>query len=137
MVREKQASLSSRRSGYLMGAVAGKHNWQKLANLSRSLTARVTGSGSSAGASNLSTQSSSSSFNHHLQTGGGGGVNGTDPSSTQTSMNTGSAALKEILSQLRIDCKSQSVSWLLQFLEYGGLGVLFTLLDLNHKKADR
>ncbi|KAJ3274450.1 hypothetical protein HK104_004104 [Borealophlyctis nickersoniae] len=54
---------------------------------------------------------------------------------------TGSAKaqphLKDVLAELKVQCTCQSLSWLLQFLDLGGLKALFNLLDAIHQKTER
>ncbi|KAJ3341420.1 hypothetical protein HDU91_000710 [Kappamyces sp. JEL0680] len=45
--------------------------------------------------------------------------------------------LKDILAELKIQCQSQSMTWLKQFMECGGLTNLFAVLDSMHAKPGR
>ncbi|KAJ3177111.1 Dishevelled associated activator of morphogenesis 2 [Geranomyces variabilis] len=46
------------------------------------------------------------------------------------------AHLRDVLEELKVQCSCQSMSWVLTFLDLGGLGALFTLLDAMHRKSD-
>ncbi|KAJ3182912.1 Protein diaphanous 1 [Gaertneriomyces sp. JEL0708] len=45
--------------------------------------------------------------------------------------------LKEVLEQLKVACRSKPVSWMLEFVDGGGLEALFSLLGRIHQKPDR
>ncbi|KAJ3150792.1 hypothetical protein HDU86_006301 [Geranomyces michiganensis] len=47
------------------------------------------------------------------------------------------AHLRDVLEELKVQCSCHSMSWVLSFLDLGGLGALFTLLDAMHRKSDR
>ncbi|KAI9328794.1 hypothetical protein BDR26DRAFT_873559 [Obelidium mucronatum] len=59
--------------------------------------------------------------------GGGGSVSG----------GRNGIPVKDILAQLRIQCKTSGEGWLRQFLDLGGLDVLFTLLRSIHGKKEK
>ncbi|KAI8921081.1 armadillo-type protein [Powellomyces hirtus] len=44
--------------------------------------------------------------------------------------------LKDVLEELKVQCSCQSLSWVLNFLDLGGLPALFTLLHAMHRKHD-
>ncbi len=46
-------------------------------------------------------------------------------------------SLREVLAQLKVDCQCQSVNWVMQFIELGGLKALFGLLDAVHKRPEK
>ncbi|KAJ3266630.1 hypothetical protein HDU77_011378 [Chytriomyces hyalinus] len=65
----------------------------------------------------------------------------TRSSNTHNSSGSGgsksSIPLKELLSQLLVQCKTSGESWLRQFLDLGGLTVLFNLLRGIHARKER
>lgn len=61
----------------------------------------------------------------------------TPKSSTIHNSKLSFAEIREVLMQLRVDCSRQSLSWLVQFIDIGGLSALFSLLDAIHKKTDK
>ncbi|KAI9101057.1 hypothetical protein DFS34DRAFT_613026 [Phlyctochytrium arcticum] len=56
---------------------------------------------------------------------------------TRTMTGSAQPQLRDILAELRVQCSCQSVSWLLTFIDHGGLKVLFSLLEAMHRKPDR
>ncbi|KAJ3207150.1 hypothetical protein HDU67_007662, partial [Dinochytrium kinnereticum] len=49
----------------------------------------------------------------------------------------GQPSLKDVLSQLRVQLRGGGTRWLSQFVELGGLKVMFSILDAIHAKSER
>jgi hypothetical protein len=48
-----------------------------------------------------------------------------------------SLGLKDVIMELKIQCQTQPMSWLKQFMECGGMAALFSVLDSMHSKPGR